>query len=196
MKVAPIPGATEIDPNTLSGLIPNLTTQAELNEFEAANIVAAMIWARKSRKLRKDLLSVTGLLSLHKKMFGDVWKWAGSFRLRDTSVGIDPKQIQPELKNLLDTVKYWMEKKTFSMEEIAIRFHHQLVRIHPFPNGNGRLSRLATDLFLEYGGLERFTWGKSDLVGDPEIRKEYILALRKADKNFDDIADLMKFAKS
>lgn len=195
MKVQSPPGATPLDEDTLRGLIPGLTTQGELDEYEAANIAEAMMWASSSRQLRSDLLSASGLCLLHKKMFGDVWDWAGQFRKKDTNIGVSPEKIQNELGRLLGDVKYWMENKTFSLEEIAIRFHHRLVWIHPFPNGNGRFSRFAADLLLEFQNEKPFTWGRSLLSQASEKRKDYIAALKLADREerFD---SLLTFAKS
>ncbi len=101
MKFNDIPGATPLDEETLRGLIPNLTTHGELNEFEAKNIADAISWASSSRKLKKDLLSVSGLILLHKKMFEQTWTWAGQFRTRETNIGVTPHRIQTDLGILL-----------------------------------------------------------------------------------------------
>jgi Fic-DOC domain mobile mystery protein B len=194
VKIKDLPGATPLDEETLRGLIPNLTTQGELNEFEATNIAAGLTWARGSRTLKRDLLSASGLILLHKKMFEQTWYWAGQFRTRDTNIGVDPKRIQPDLKVLLDDVSFWLEKKTYGLEEIAIRFHHRLVWIHPFPNGNGRFSRLACDLLLEFQGHAKFVWSSSDLESKSKDRERYLKALRLADKE-DRYDELLKFAK-
>lgn len=197
MKYEEIKDATPLSEEDKAQLIPKLHTQAEVNEFEAQNILSAKIWADTSRKLRKDLLSVSGLLMLHKKMFNKTWKWAGKFRARGTSIGVDPSRIQNDLQILLGDVKYWVESQTFSIEEIAIRFHHRLVFIHPFPNGNGRFSREATDLFLKYRGHKPFTWGQGqNLQVEGDVRAQYISALRKMDNNSDDVQELLDFAKS
>lgn len=194
MKVKVVPGATPLDEETLRGLIPNLTTQEELNEFEAKNIADAVKWAYRSRKLKADLLSVSGLILLHRKMFDQTWRWAGEFRKRDTNIGVDPLRIQNDLGVLLGDVKFWFERKTFSIEEITIRFHHRLVWIHPFPNGNGRFARLASDVLLEFNGLKKFEWGSVELSSNSENRKKYLQALRRADKE-ENYQDLLKFAK-
>ena len=196
MKIKDIPGATPLDEETLQGLIPSLTTQSELNEFEAENIAEAVQWAFTSRKMKKDLLSATGLIALHKKMFDQTWKWAGTFRKCETNIGVDPKNIQSELAALLGDVKYWLENKTYPIDEIAIRVHHKLVWIHPFPNGNGRFSRLACDLLLRFNGAEKFEWGwgSEDLMAQSEDRTFYIQSLKRADK-MGDYADLLRFAR-
>ncbi len=196
LAISEVHGATPLDEEVLQGLIPGLTTQRELDEFEAVNIARARLWAQGSRSLKRDLLSISGLKKLHNKMFEDTWEWAGSFRLKDTNIGVSPAKIQSDLAILLGDVLYWLQHQTFSKEEIAIRFHHRLVFIHPFPNGNGRFSRLTADLFLDQQGLPRFTWGKSYLDQNPQnARGRYIQALQKADRE-ENYSDLLEFAKA
>lgn len=196
LLLSQVTGATPLDEDVLKGLIPGLTTQRELDEFEAANIARARLWARGSRSLKQDLISISGLKKLHYKMFEDTWEWAGSFRLKDTNIGVSPVNIQSDLAILLGDVLYWLEHQTFSKEEIALRFHHRLVFIHPFPNGNGRFSRLAADLFLDQQDVSRFTWGKAYLEENPQkARSLYIQALQKADRE-ENYSDLLRFAKA
>ena len=111
-----------------------ITTRTELNELEAKGIADAEIWLLKTNK--KDILNETFIKTLHRKMFGEIWKWAGTFRTTERNIGAAPYEIQPKLKILLDDTKFWIENNTYSKKEIAIRFHHRLVQIHPFPNGN------------------------------------------------------------
>jgi len=183
VKIKSPPDATPLDEETLRGLIPGLTTQAELDEFEAAGIARATMWAYGSRKLKSDLLTVSGLCLLHKKMFEDTWEWAGKFRSKDTNIGVDPLRIQSDLQILLGDVQYWLEHKTYSLDEILARFHHRLVLIHPFPNGNGRFSRLATDLLAQHFQQPTFTWGKSNLGKVGTQRERYISSLKIADRD-------------
>lgn len=155
-----------------------ITTRSELNELETKGIANAEIWLLKNKK---DILNETFIKNLHKKMFGDIWKWAGTFRTTERNIGVAPYEIQPKLRILLDDVKFWIDNRTFSPKEIAIRFHHRLVQIHPFPNGNGRISRLIADLLMRQFGLPVLNWGSENLTEISELRKEYITALRKAD---------------
>lgn len=188
-------GATLIDDEQKQGLIPNLTTQEELNEFEAANILEAVIWAKTSKKLKAELLEASGVLLLHKKMYGKTWKWAGHWRHKATNIGNPPRDIQNNLRILLGDVKYWLEHKTYPMDEIALRFHHRLVEIHLFPNGNGRHARLMADLLMQYHGGSKFTWGSENLVKEGDAREQYILALQRLDKDRDDVGPLLAFAR-
>ena len=130
---------------------------------------------------------------LHKKLFGEVWSWAGEYRRTEKNIGIDPRQIGVQLKLLLDNAYYWGENNVFSPLEVAARFHHRLVQIHLFPNGNGRHARIATDILLnQVFKHPKIAWTSGfDLQTDNKRRTEYIGALRAADGN--DIKPLLKF---
>ena len=187
-------GATPLDHDAKLDLIPALTTQKQLNAFEQANISVAIEWAIKSRKLKITLVSVDGITTLHKKMFSQTWRWAGCFRRKELNIGVEWIMIPEQLRALCDDVSYWTEHTVFEPTEIAVRFHHRLVQIHPFPNGNGRLSRLAADLFLQYRKVPSLTWGGPiDLNSHGPDRREYIASLRDADGGGYD--RLIRFAK-
>jgi Fic-DOC domain mobile mystery protein B len=187
------PGGTPLSPDEKRGLIPSfISTQGELNEAEQENIVKAEVWAF-SRK--RPLLTINALKNLHKQMYGDVWEWAGSFsQQNDRNIGYDSYRIEPALVELLQNVEYWIAHESWPPDEIAVRFHHKLTEIHPFPNGNGRFSRLAADMIIVSLGGERFTWGRGDIRSNKEIRRSYILALKEGDRH--DIAPLLAFARS
>lgn len=186
-------GATPLNPDEIDGLIPSLRNQGELNELEKANIRIGFEWAEKSRLLRRDLLKYSGLFRLHKELFGKVWKWAGTQRVSEKNLGIAPHQIAQELHKLCTDVKYWIENKTYEWDEIGVRFHHRLVLIHPFVNGNGRLARIACDLLLTYNNHAAFTWGAGDLVAEGDVRENYIDALKQADRgNYDPLMNFVK----
>jgi len=173
-------------------LIPSyITLRPELNEAEQANILEAEEWAF-ARK--RDVLDERFLTGLHKRMFGGVWRWAGKFRKTERNIGIDAYRISVELRQLLDDCRYWIEHGTYKPDEIAARFHHRLVLIHPFPNGNGRHARMATDLLLVAMGRPRFTWGRVNLVDPGQTRQRYVDALRAADHH--DIGPLLEFVRS
>jgi Fic-DOC domain mobile mystery protein B len=174
------------------GLIPSyITLRSELNEAEQANILEAEEWAFARKRV---VLDEPFLTNLHKRMFGRVWRWAGEFRHTDRNIGIDPYRIQVELRQLLDDCRYWIEHSTYEPDEVAARFHHRLVFIHPFPNGNGRNARLATDLLLVKLGRPRFSWGQVNLIDPGETRQRYVSALRAAD-NYD-IRPLLEFVRT
>lgn len=183
--------ATPLTEEEKEGLIPSyISSRSELNEAEQKNIIKAEIWAS-GRKINP--LDVEFLKNLHKRMFGNVWQWAGEFRKTSRNIGIEAYRIQTELAQLVDDTQYQIDNESYPIDEIATRFHHRLVLIHPFPNGNGRHSRLATDILLQFLGEERFTWGAHDLTSSGEIRSEYIKALRAADKH--DIQLLLEFVR-
>ena len=173
-------------------LIPaHIAWRRDLNEAEQENIARAQDWALASRR---DLLSEKFVTDLHKRMLGDVWLWAGKFRRSERSLGIPFYEISVALRLLLADTKAWMEFKTWPPDEIAVRFHHRLVQIHPFPNGNGRHARLMADLFVMKLGEARFSWGSANLQTAGELRGRYIAALQAADNR--DIRPLLAFARS
>ena len=187
------PGATPLDPDEAAGLIPShISTHAQLNEWEMVNILKGERWAF-SRK-RKNIFESDFIRQLHKRMFGDTWRWAGSFRTTEKSIGVDPLQIPSALFNLCADAKTQLEHKSFPLEEIAVRFSHRLVAVHPFANGNGRFSRTIADLLLVQHGAERFTWGASNLVTEGDVRQRYLHALRAADAR--DYDPLLAFVRS
>ncbi|MBM3430451.1 MAG: mobile mystery protein B [Bacteroidetes bacterium] len=191
-----IDGQTPLSEEEKDGLkIPSITTREELDEFEQLNVEKAIQWTFGKKIKAEELLSEKFIKDLHKRMYGEVWKWAGSFRNSEKNIGIKSYLIPVQLKQLLDDAQFWFQNNTFPPVEIAIRFKHELVSIHCFPNGNGRHSRLMADLILEKLFGEQFlSWGSSNLVNVTDKRKEYISALKLADKR--QIEPLISFAKS
>lgn len=187
-------GATPLDADSLHDLIPSLTTQAELNDFEQVNIGSAMTWASNNKRLRSRLLTVEGLKLLHKKMFDRTWKWAGKLRTSDTNIGSTWATIPAAAKTLCDDTRYWIEHETYPWDELAARFHHRLVAIHPFPNGNGRHARLAANLLLTHHAQKQFSWGAKSITAPGAVRNGYLNALRAADKG--NYRPLIEFARS
>ena len=187
-------GATPIDPDEAVGLrLNHITTQGELNRWEQENIVEALAWIEKTKPT--DILNEQFIKQLHKRMFGNVWKWAGQFRRSGKNIGVLWHQIPENIKNMCDDVPEWIQSQYESPEEMAVRFHHRLVWIHPFPNGNGRHSRLMANIFLEnvlHGSP--FTWGNQDLSNPNESRSRYINALQEADNG--NLVPLLEFANS
>lgn len=184
--------ATPLAPEERFDLKPSyVTLRSELNEVEALNVLAGERWAL-SRK--RDALDETFLKRLHLRMFGDVWRWAGKYRTSARNLGVDHWTIEAAMRQALDDVRYWIDRTTFPPDEIAVRFHHKLVAIHPFPNGNGRWSRLAADLLVIQLERERFTWGGASIAAASETRQAYVRALKSADGG--DIGALLEFARS
>jgi Fic-DOC domain mobile mystery protein B len=186
-------GDTSLDEDEREGLIPtHITTQGALNEWEQANIVEAERWAF-ARK-RGNCLSIAFIFDLHRRMFGNTWRWAGTVRTSQKNIGVTASEIRPELLTLLRDAQYWVEHETFGLDELAARFHHRLVRIHVFPNGNGRHARLMADLILFNLGRPRFSWGSADLYGKGDARERYLAALRAADRA--DVKPLLEFVRT
>ncbi|HLJ29776.1 MAG TPA: mobile mystery protein B [Candidatus Angelobacter sp.] len=192
--MTPADSNTPLSPEELADLIPSLATKEELNEWERENILRAREWAIRDRTSPLDMASDAYVRKLHLKMFDQTWKWAGQYRRTEKNIGIPFHQIREHLVALLGDVRYWLQHSTFPPDEIAVRFHHHLVVIHPFPNGNGRHARLIADLFVMKLGRAAFTWGATDLVKPGEARARYLDAVRAADQG--DIQPLIKFARS
>jgi len=175
-------GATPLGPDEMRGLkFKHISTRGELDELEQANIQEGLLWlyARK----RGDVLDPIFLCKAHQRLFGDVWSWAGQYRLREMNIGIDPHQIAVQLQIHLDNVRYWVKENVFPPLEAAARFHHRLVEIHLFANGNGRHGRIVADLFLrDYFEHEGIHWeGGENLQVNSARREAYIASLRSAD---------------
>ncbi len=192
MKLEYAPGATPppLDSDEREGLIPSyITLQSQLNEFEEANILEARGWAYARR--RGDPLDREFIRSVHRRMFNKTWRWAGEFRWSEKNVGGAWTDIPVRLFQLTEDVRAQIQYKAYSPHEIAARFHHRLVSIHPFPNGNGRHSRFMADLLLKDLTGEEFTWGRGTLTDAGELRDRYIDALRDADRG--DCSALLRF---
>ncbi len=184
--------ATPLTDEERDGLIPtHIALRGELNELEQKNIAEADRWAFDRKR---NVLDEGFLRGLHRRMFDDVWRWAGEYRASQKNIGIESYRIQPELRQIIDDASYWIEHQSYAPDELAVRFHHRLVFVHPFANGNGRWSRLAADLLIVRQGGSRFTWGRANLQTEGEVRRAYIDALRAADKH--DLEPLIGFARS
>ncbi len=183
---------TPLEPEEREQLIPSyITLRRELNEAEQINIADAAKWLA-SRK--RDVLDEKFLRTLHTRMFGKVWKWAGDYRKTPRNIGVEAWRIPMDVAQAIDDAKFWVANNTFSADEIAVRFSHRLVAIHPFPNGNGRFSRMVGDLFAQQLGQPRFSWGSRNLVDATTTRRAYVEALRAADAH--DLSLLIAFARS
>lgn len=184
--------ATPLTPEEMRDLIPpHIAYRRELNAAEQENIIRGQEWALSRRR---DLLNEKFIRNLHRHMLGDVWRWAGKFRTSERNLGIHYWEIPIALRELLEDARVWMACQTYSPDEIGVRCHHRLVQIHPFPNGNGRHSRLIADLLLMQMGHERFSWGQVSLRDPSESRKIYIESLQAADRL--DISRLLAFARA
>jgi Fic-DOC domain mobile mystery protein B len=190
-----IEGQTPLEEDEREGLlIQSITSRGELDELEQLNIENAVAWTMQNKFSEERILSEKFIKTLHQRMLGDVWEWAGKFRKSEKNIGVDWMKIGVELRMLLDDTKMWIKNDTFPPDEIAIRFKHRLVNIHCFPNGNGRHSRIMADIIIEsIFSKEVFQWNYSDLVQADDIRKEYILSIRQADKG--NIRPLIEFAR-
>lgn len=183
---------TPLDAEEHEQLIPSyITLRRELNEAEQVNIAAAAKWLSSRRR---NVLDERFLRELHKRMFGQVWRWAGRYRTTPRNIGVDAYRIAMDVAQTIDDARFWVANNTFPPDEIAVRFSHRLVAVPPFPNGNGRFSRMVGDLLAVQLGRSRFSWGRQSLVDANVTRADYVASLRAADAH--DIAPLIAFARS
>ncbi|MGC1907174.1 MAG: mobile mystery protein B [Candidatus Acidiferrum sp.] len=192
-------GNTPIRPEEAEQLIPQISTMAELNEYEALNILQAQEWAFSTRTINSiDPLEEHYVRTLHARMFDHVWKWAGTYRKHERNIGCDPHEILQRIPLLLGNARYWLGQGTFPVDECLLRFHHQIVsKIHPFPNGNGRHARMITDVLAVKFGRPEFTWGAgANVVAEGNARTDYLAALRALDTDENDVKSLLSFARS
>ena len=189
-------GATPLGGEELEGLLPShLVKRNQLNEWEQQNIASALLWLERQRQRRQRPLEEAWLRRLHREMFGQTWRWAGQYRNSDKSIGIDWRQIRMQLPALLGDIGYQVEHRLETPDQIAVLFHHRLMAIHPFPNGNGRHARLIADVLIEQLGAPRFSWGGNrSLVDASGLRQQYITALQQADDGHLDA--LLAFARA
>lgn len=190
-------GATQLNADDVAGLkFDHITTREELNELENANILQGLSWLATTPKTSvDDILSMAFVEELHQRLFGDVWEWAGSYRHRELNIGVDPLNIRPDLHNLLEDIKCWIEFEHYDSLELSARIQHRLVKIHPFPNGNGRHSRVMTD-YIRMVLLKQkpLVWSNTDLDKQSQERGEYIASLRQADAG--DYAPLIQYLQA
>ena len=187
-------GNTPLAPEELDDLIPNLGMREELNEWERENILRARRWAFGRSLASSNPVSDEYIRKLHRRMFDQTWKWAGVYRKTEKTIGVQVQQMREMLAALLGDANYWIENNTYTADEIALRFHHRLVLIHLFPNGNGRHARLIADVLAVKLGRPVFSWGRLSLIKPAEARERYLQALRTADAG--DVVALIEFARS
>lgn len=171
-------------------LLSHVATRDDLNDAEQRNIAKAL---RRRAPTAERLLDDMYLRGLHKAMFGEVWQWAGKYRLRGTNIGVPPTRIAADLRTLTGDAKEWVKCEYFDIDELAVRFHHRLVTIHPFPNGNGRHSRISADYLAQALGGLPFSWGAHLRLDTDALRRTYLTALRSADRG--DFSRLFSFAR-
>jgi Fic-DOC domain mobile mystery protein B len=188
--------ATPLDPGQRDALLQTwITSRSDLNEAEQENIVKAVAWAHRRRGVKAiQILNDDYVKTLHKQMFGKVWKWAGAYRKHEIDLGIAPHRIAADMPVMLNDARYWVENNTYPPDEIAVRLHHRLTQIHPFTNGNGRHARMMADLLIERLGGKPFSWGGGSLADVGMLRANYVKDLQAADGH--DIGPLLAFVRS
>ena len=186
---------TRLSEEDARGLIPIVLTHNDLNRLEQINIMQARTWAMRRSSIRvRDIFSQQFVKQLHRKMFDQVWRWAGDYRQSDKNIGVHHASIAIQIQQLLGNADYWLNEQIYGVTELAVIFHHRLVKIRPFINGNGRHARLFAEVITSRYNGKKLTWGRISLSEPNEVRKRYIDALRKADGGRDDA--IIAFAQS
>ena len=192
-----VAGATPVDPDEAADLISTgIETVDQLNAFEQTNILSATEWALRHRRRHTPatVLSEVFLFDLHRRMFDETWRWAGQPRRTDKNIGVHWPTIRVAMRERVKDAQLWLAESVFSPDEVAVRLHHGIVLVHPFPNGNGRWSRLVADTLMHAHQQSPFDWGARNLTSAGEARAAYLAALRAADHG--DFAPILRFARS
>lgn len=187
-------GQSHLDKEELEGLkLSGIKDWKEIIAHESKSISKTITWTEKNQFSTEKIFSELFIREIHKRMFGDVWSWAGKYRLSNKTMGVEKTLISKELKQLFNNIKFWIESESYDPDEITIRFIHRLMQIQCFPDGNARHAKLMADIVIEHvfnGDI--FTWGES--LNNPKLQREKFLdALKKADKG--KMEDLIKFAR-
>ena len=191
----PLPGATPLDPDEAADLIPgHVRTREQLNVWEQENILVAARWTQRTRFAALEERTIR---ELHRRMFDRTWGWAGTYRRSDKNIGVEWSSIPEEVRKLMDDGAYWIREAVYAIDEAAVRLHHRLVRIHPFPDGNGRHARLWCDLLLKQNGRRPILWQSDQLGSAGKARRAYISSLRAADGgNLEPLLELLLSGRS
>src|SRR5580692_12263468 len=143
-----------------AGLLPSLSTRAQLTEIERLGVNAARVWAMRAAVLRRDdLVGEAFSRELHRRMFGGIWRGAGRYRAAARNPGWEPGRIAEGVRLFLDDADGWLRYATYPVHEAAVRLHLRLIAIHPWSNGNGRHARLMADIIVASRGEAPLTWG-------------------------------------
>jgi fido (protein-threonine AMPylation protein) len=152
----------------------SFTTKAEVDAAEDAALTAVLTdlltELDDGRLTVQDLLGHGTLESLHEAAFERIWQWAGQIRRLEVSVGVPPEQIREQLRATQGDLQYLYG--VLPPREFAMTVHWRLVRVHPFVDGNGRITRLYADAML---------FASTGAVFDWRAGAEYYAALREAD---------------
>ena len=174
-------GETPLD--DYSGLkLKQVKTREQLNAAEFLNNLQA-VTKYLSRKPTKRMAPFTRrwMLRLHKEMFGTVWVWAGKIRTTSgLTFGIAAHQVERALEKLARDLAYWREGEWDLIEQSAT-LHHRSVQIHPFPDGNGRWSRLLANIWIKQNGGPIVAWPTELRQVTSVIRDKYMEAIKQAD---------------
>ncbi|MDR1442835.1 MAG: Fic family protein [Bifidobacteriaceae bacterium] len=201
MPLAPGYGETPLDFEELDVLLPaarkligDPVTKAAVYDYEegiaeqvGADALEAVL---DGSVVLEEIVSDYYLRDLHRQLYGELWSWAGVLRHREVNIGIAPERITTELRASLDTILYrWRHTEDWTAHHFGIAVHAETVRIHPFVDGNGRVTRLLADPAFAAAqdplGAELYDWDVD--------KRRYITLLGRYDQSRDpaELAELV-----
>jgi len=158
-------GLTEaqFQPGSRGRVIKNLlkvTSKREMDSIEAARLVDVTDWAIRHFDV-DHRFNADDICLLHRHWLGGVYEWAGVYRQVNISkanfhfamAAQVPRLMQEFQRNeLARSTPCGFEDSERTIEALAVT-HAELVLIHPFREGNGRLSRLLSTLMALQAGM-------------------------------------------
>lgn len=134
-------------------------------------------------------LTENSIKLLHKKLFKDIYSFAGNFRevslMKENTRFCESQYIGTHLNELIKAFK--LEKEWFDIQIAAKKLAYyktELNMIHPFREGNGRTIRL---IIREIAKLKGYEW-RTDLLN----RESYIDAMKKSSWNEEPIIKIFE----
>ncbi|SHE32456.1 Fic family protein [Vibrio gazogenes] len=143
----------------------------EMNEVETYLLVK-LYEKLFSNTVIDDEFSFQTIMSWHRQWLGNVYSWAGKIRnvrmWKDDFEFTVPRQIGPMIDDFeskyLSQIQYVDKMTTEELIAFIAESHVEFILIHPFREGNGRISRLLIDYMSQeagYGLLDYSLWDQN-----------------------------------
>jgi cell filamentation protein len=174
----------QFEPGSRGRVLKNLAgirLKREMDALEAVKLAEATDWA--IRHYSADhCFTAKDVCAMHRQWLGEVYPWAG--RYRQVNIGKGgfafamaaqvPRLMEEFGRNELKRYTPCVFDDRDKIVEALATVHCELVLIHPFREGNGRLSRLLTTLMALQAGLPLLDF--SGIAG--KARQAYFLAVQ------------------
>ena len=124
----------------------------------------------------KDAATPDGQPARRQIKVGDYKEYPNHVQLQNGEIFqyTSPADTPIQMGELIDWYRSEEEKKELHPVALAALLHYKFVRVHPFDDGNGRISRLLMNYVLLKHGLPPVVIKSSD-------KKNYLFALNQAD---------------